>query len=452
MNKTTITPELLRNALSFVPSNLPRDEWARVGMAIKSEYPDETGLQLFSEWSAASGGTFDAAAVRSTWRSIKAGGGVGVSTLLFLAKQHGFKLPRTGEAAQPVSDAQRQRMQAERLQRNQAEQERIAAQQEAAATEAEALWGAASDTGQSTYLQRKGVQGFGVRYTGDGWLLVPVRDGAGRLWNVQRIAPQRPADGPDKLFLKGGRKSGLWHVVGSLQGTAVVLVAEGYATAASLHMATGWPVVVAFDAGNLLHVAKAVRALLPDAQLLVCGDDDAATEARTGRNTGRLKAEAAARAVRAGVVLPAALPEGGSDFNDMHQAHGLQAVQVQVSEAVELMRQSKNRGAAQKAEKQSTSATVKPAGGAASGAGCSAGVGGSRGGASSNGGEGNMQDATSAPSWEDPFTQDEAGVWWHGRDKEGSPTRPLWLCSPLQVEALTRNQEGAGLGLSADVC
>lgn len=75
MNKTTITPELLRNALSFVPSNLPRDEWARVGMAIKSEYPDETGLQLFSEWSAASGGTFDAAAVRSTWRSIKAGGG-----------------------------------------------------------------------------------------------------------------------------------------------------------------------------------------------------------------------------------------------------------------------------------------------------------------------------------------------------------------------------------------
>ncbi|MBP7645982.1 MAG: DUF927 domain-containing protein [Comamonas sp.] len=442
MNKTTITPELLRNALSFVPSNLPRDEWARVGMAIKSEYPDETGLQLFSEWSAASGGTFDAAAVRSTWRSIKAGGGVGVSTLLFLAKQHGFKLPRTGEAAQPVSDAQRQRMEAERLQRNQAEQERMAAQQEAAATEAEALWGAASDTGQSTYLQRKGVQGFGVRYTSDGWLLVPVRDAQGRLWNVQRIAPQRPADGPDKLFLKGGRKSGLWHVVGSLQGAAAVLVAEGYATAASLHMATGWPVVVAFDAGNLLHVAKAVRALLPDALLLVCGDDDAATEARTGRNTGRLKAEAAARAVHAGVVLPAALPEGGSDFNDMHQAHGLQAVRVQVSEAVEVMRESKIRGAAQKAVKQSTSATGKPAGAAASGAG---GRGADRNSFGGHG-EGPSQDAASAPSWEDPFTQDEAGVWWHGRDKEGNPTRPLWLCSPLQVEALTRNQEGAGWG------
>lgn len=82
MTQTTITPELLRNALSFVPSNLPRDEWARVGMAIKSEYPDDLGLQLFSDWSAASGSSFDAGAVRSTWRSIKAGGGVGVSTFV----------------------------------------------------------------------------------------------------------------------------------------------------------------------------------------------------------------------------------------------------------------------------------------------------------------------------------------------------------------------------------
>lgn len=447
MTKTAITPELLRNALSFVPSNLPRDEWARVGMAIKSEYPDDTGLQLFSDWSAASGGTFDAAAVRSTWRSIKAGGGVGVSTLLFLAKQHGFKLPRAGQQAQPVSEAQRQRMEAERLQRNQAEQARIDAEHQAAATEAEALWGAASDTGQSPYLQHKGVQGFGVRYTPDGWLLVPVRDAQGRLWNVQRIAPQRPADGPDKLFLKGGRKSGLWHVLGSLQGAAVVLVAEGYATAASLHMATGWPVAVAFDAGNLQHVAKAVRALLPDAVVMVCGDDDAATEARTGRNAGRMKAQAAAKAVRGGVVLPAALPEGGSDFNDMHQAHGLQAVQAQVSEAVELMRKDKNSAqgrdvaqqaapkggataAPKRAEQTSANAKRQSEGGVAV----------------HGGGDAGSPDAASAPSWEDPFTQDDAGVWWHGRDKEGNPTRPLWLCSPLQVEALTRNQEGAGWG------
>ena len=48
----TITPDLLRAALAFVPAALPRDEWARVGMAIKSEYPDGVGFDLFDAWSA----------------------------------------------------------------------------------------------------------------------------------------------------------------------------------------------------------------------------------------------------------------------------------------------------------------------------------------------------------------------------------------------------------------
>ena len=272
--KTEITPDLLRNALSFVPANLPRDEWARVGMAIKSEYPDETGLQLFSDWSAASGGGFDAGAVGSTWRSIKAGGGVGVSTLLYLAQQHGFKLPRKGQDSKPVSAAERQRQDDERRQRQQAEDAAVLAAQEAAAGEAEALWASASETGSSAYLVRKGVQGFGVRYGVDGWLLVPVRDGEGTLWNLQRIAPERAQYGTDKLFLKGGRKAGLWHTLGAPEGAPVLLLAEGYATAASLHEATVRPVAMAFDAGNLASVAKALRQRYPAALLVLCGDDD----------------------------------------------------------------------------------------------------------------------------------------------------------------------------------
>lgn len=63
--------------------------------------------------------------------------------------------------------------------------------------------------------------------------------------------------------MKGGRKQGLFHLLGALPAAhtndmaAVVLMAEGYATAATLHMATGHPVAVAFDAGNLTPVAKA---------------------------------------------------------------------------------------------------------------------------------------------------------------------------------------------------
>lgn len=400
MSNTPITAALLCEALGFIPASLPRDEWARVGMAIKSEFPDDTGWHLFKDWSARDAAGFDESSVLSTWRSIKAGGGVGVSTLLYLAKQHGFKLPRRQrgphvaphKAGPRASDAEQQ------AQRQ--------AEHAAAAQQAVALWDAASPTGHSPYLLRKGVQGFGVRHAADGWLLVPLRDDQGTLWNVQRIAPQRPDKGPDKLFLKGGRKSGLWHMLGGAEGASTVLLAEGYATAASLRQATGLPVAVAFDAGNLLHVARALHAQLPSALLVVCGDDDAATAQRVGRNTGRAKAEAAAQAVQGAVVFPIDLPEGGSDFNDMHKAHGLQAVKDCVLAAIEAHQQ------------QASSHKEHP--------------------------EPDPDDAP-APG-EEPFSQTAYGVWFHGRDKDGNPTRPLWLCSPLQVEALTRNQEGLGWG------
>ena len=94
---THITPDLIRVALAHMPASLPRDEWARVGMAIKSEYPDATGQDLFEAWSATADG-HDPRATRSTWRSIKAGGGVGIGTLLRIAKEHGFTLPKGAEA------------------------------------------------------------------------------------------------------------------------------------------------------------------------------------------------------------------------------------------------------------------------------------------------------------------------------------------------------------------
>ena len=77
-----------------------------------------------------------------------------------------------------------------------------------------------------------------------------------------------------------------------------------------------------------------------------------------------------------------------------------------------------------------------------------AGNGGGNGGGGGRGGKGQgaPQEPEQSPGWEDPFTVDNSGVWWHGRDKEGNPTRPLWLCSPLNVDAVTRNQDGAGWG------
>ena len=196
---THITPDLIRAALAHIPASLPRDEWARVGMAIKSEFPDATGQDLFEAWSATADG-HDPRATRSTWRSIKAGGGVGIGTLLHLAKEHGFVLPKPSEApAAPSPEvlAQRER---ERVERQQAEQARQQAAHAAAAADAVAQWEAASDTGASPYLVRKGVQAHGVRFAADGCVLVPLRDAAGALWNLQRIAPNARPMAPTSCF------------------------------------------------------------------------------------------------------------------------------------------------------------------------------------------------------------------------------------------------------------
>ena len=334
MTHHNITPELIRAALQHIPANLPRDEWARVGMAIKSEFADDTGRDLFTSWSA-SGDGFNAKDAADTWRSIKAGGGVGIGTLLHLAKENGFVMPQANQAPSKPDPATTARLASERSARQQADQARQQAAHADAALDAVKLLDSGSETGESAYLIRKGVQPYGVRFGADGWLLVPLRDASGRLWNVQRIAPDNPASGPDKLFLKGGRKSGLWHWCGDPAGAAVLLVAEGYATAASLHQATGRPVAVAFDAGNLAPVAKALHKSYPAALLALCGDDDVQTFAEKGFNPGRDKATAAAMAVHGLAVFPENLPEGGSDFNDLHQASGLDAVRLIVDSAID---------------------------------------------------------------------------------------------------------------------
>ncbi|MFT4266918.1 MAG: DUF927 domain-containing protein [Xenophilus sp.] len=274
---------------------------------------------------------------------------------------------------------------------------------------------------------------------------MPLRDGEGKLWNVQRIAPEKPGNGsPEKLFLKGGRKSGLWHLVGPLTaptGADVLLLAEGYATGASLLEATGRPVAIAFDAGNLVHVARALRQQLPMVRIVVCGDDDAATQARTGRNPGREKAEAAARAVHGLAVFPQGLADGASDFNDLHQSQGLDAVRGQVEAAVSALLARQPDDAAPAAAEEAPETAAGPPDDAGEGKALL-----TRSRKRQRPASRPEAPALDAPPPEDPFTCDAQGVWHQGRDREGNPTRPLWVCSPLTVAARTRDQDGGGWG------
>jgi putative DNA primase/helicase len=196
------------------------------------------------------------------------------------------------------------------------------------AAEARVIWGKASPCTSHPYLTRKGVKAHGLRI-GDwlkwiegpgGWrritipgaLLVPMVDEAGKLLNLQAIFPEvHPELGRDKDFL-GGRKAGLFHIIGEPSET--LLIAEGYATAATVHEATGYRTFVAFDCGNLKAVALAVRKHHPGQRIVICADNDRHTAA----NPGLTKAREAALAVGGFVSVPE-FPEGaeGTDFNDL---------------------------------------------------------------------------------------------------------------------------------------
>jgi putative DNA primase/helicase len=444
-----------RAALTHIPASLPRDEWAKVGMAIKSEFPDEGGYDLFFEWSATAP-DFSASDCRAAWKSFKAGGSVTMGSLIHIAKQHGYVVPKDGQAAAKPSPevlAQRQRDQAE-AQAREAEAQRQ--RHEAAAVAAALAWEAGSDQGESAYLVRKAVNAYGLRFAADGALMVPLRDAAGKLWNVQRVTP----DG-QKRFTKDGRKSGLWHMLGSdgdtLHTEAVILVAEGYATAASLHEATGLPVAVAFDAGNIGKVAHALRQLVPTALLVLCGDDDQATHAKTGRNPGRDKAKAAAGAVQGVAVFPVDLAADQSDFNDMHQAHGLDAVRDCVLSAIAdhelaaLAAQDDAPNDAQDAPDGATrpanapGKTKPPARKKKPSSEVSAGAAGGDGGNDGHGGDGGHTGGKPANDW-DRFSVTDAGVFYAAVDKDGEFIKDEWLCSRLDVLALTRDQDGGGWG------
>jgi putative DNA primase/helicase len=202
----------------------------------------------------------------------------------------------------------------------------IARERAEAASKAGVIWKAAKPApADHAYLQAKGIKPYGARLHGDA-LVIPMRDG-GQIHSMQFIGP----DG-GKRFLTGGRVTGCYFSIGNPKGTAALCIAEGFATGATIHEATGYPVAVAFNAGNLGAVAKAMRAKFADLRLILCGDFDKSS-------TGQAAATDAARAVGGLVALPDFTPDElagdrpPSDFNDLAALHGLEAVERAIANA-----------------------------------------------------------------------------------------------------------------------
>ncbi len=228
------------------------------------------------------------------------------------------------KAAQKEAEAQRQR------------------EAEKAAARAQNAWRVYKTDGWCDYLDKKQVKAFGVRFDhkGAGTMAVPMTDVKGAIKGLQIIRGSNCRQGkPQKQYWPAGLvKTGSFHLIG--MPNDVCLVAEGYATAASIHEATGLPIAVAFDAGNIKPVCEAIAKAYPKTKLLICADDDYLTDG----NPGVTKAQQAALTVGGAWVAPNFIVASRdirdgkklTDFNDLHvhQEGGLHLVAAQIGEAV----------------------------------------------------------------------------------------------------------------------
>ena len=294
-------------------------------MAVKSAL-GEDGFELW-DWRSQADEGYNARDAKNTWCSIRSTGKVTIATLFYEAKRHGWRGKRNGNgqaASHAVPEQKRRRLEAE-------DAERAQRLQKAKARAAEIWNGARPATDDHPYAKRKGVKPHGLRlYHGrltikkvscDGALIVPLRDSSGQLRSLEFIT-----DKGDKRFLPGGRKSGHYFTLG--EAGTVLVISEGWANAAAIHQATGYATAVAFDAGNLESVARALREKFPDLRLVLAADNDI----RKGRNVGLEAAQKAARAVNGFVAVPE-LNGAKCDFNDVAQALGAEAVKTAIDAA-----------------------------------------------------------------------------------------------------------------------
>ena len=225
----------------------------------------------------------------------------------------------------------------------------------AVAVKANEIWNSAQDAENThPYLRKKGIQAHGLRVTE--WvrdlphdkdtgevnelrvpntLLVPIKNASKEIVSLQAIFPgKHDGIGRDKDFLPGGQKRGCYYAFGlnADNSDKPIILAEGFATAASLHEATGFGCVVCFDAGNLKPVAEAIRSLAPNRAIIIAADNDQFTDG----NPGVAFAKAAAFAVGGFLAVPqfASLDGKPTDANDLHAREGLEAVREQIMESL----------------------------------------------------------------------------------------------------------------------
>jgi putative DNA primase/helicase len=183
------------------------------------------------------------------------------------------------------------------------------------------------------YLQRKKVFSYGLKvYGSHRSLVIPLLNPDEEISSLQFIG----ADGAKK-FLRGARKRGCFYNIGNLSASRFFLC-EGYATGATIREALGnETVIVCFDAGSLDPVACSLHTKYPDTDFILCADNDP-------NGVGLIEAEKvldSIKTVEINVVLPVFMDTSTNptDFNDLANLEGLDAVRKQLKNNHSLWRE-----------------------------------------------------------------------------------------------------------------
>ena len=400
------TEERIELALAFIDPNLPREDWVKVGMALKSEL-GESGFLTFDEWSKG-GQSYNARDARDAWKSFKPSGPVTIATLFKMATDSGWRPDRPAPPPPPPDPKKIERQQREELKKQRKEA--------SAAGNGRAIYQLAKACQAHGYLKAKGVApvkglrvidaaeairpgvSFGPSITKDSGklLMFPILNESGEIQSLEAITPEGV-----KGFLAGAKKMDGFFVISEKADTGMVYVCEGLATGLSVHEATAARVHVAVTANNLKAVAESARRRFPEARIVIAGDWD---ESQTGQRKGK----AAAAAVNGLAIFPDFAAVEGREFgnwNDLATDAGIDEVKRQIQAAL---------------TQPAAPASAEPSG---------------------QNPEGSSPGAPASASRKSPYSVNDTGTWH--TDADGEKT---WICAALYVDAMTRNDKGEAWG------
>ncbi len=183
-------------------------------------------------------------------------------------------------------------------------------------------WASCKILGRSHYLEKKKIDGlFGARVNYFGNLVIPMYR------NEILVGLQTITNDGKKLFVKGSKRKEAYFILESANlDITKIYVAEGFATAASVCMATKTMTICTFGASNLPDVVKVLKNKYKQVSIIIAGDDD-----RFGRiNTGKKAAEKVSKEVKAIFPIFACDQDQPKDWNDLHIREGLETVRKQL--------------------------------------------------------------------------------------------------------------------------